>query len=204
MQTETVKHPEVDWSGENPGMYLKDTATGPFVTVISFFRVVNSPYGKGHAAFLILDPSGDGKSAGKPNVCLTDNEPLARYLCKGFVSKFGAFQTVKSLGALDYKPGWDFMPGGDGSSSHVEWFHSAIGQVQLSWQKLSAPFLVDLEPAASATGTHRMVSLFIDAHEVSGTINGNTFKGKPFPREFAGKSDSSTAFLAFSESWVKA
>ena len=197
-------HAEVDWSGENPGMYLKETAAGPFVTLVSFFRVVNSSRGRGHAAFLILDPDGDGKNSRKPNVCLTDNEPLAKYLCDGFVSKFGAFRTVKSLETLDYKPAWDFMPGGDGSSGHVEWFRSAIGQVQLSWQKLSSPFLVDLEPAASATGSHKMVSLFLDARDVSGTINGNAFEGKPFPREFAGKTDSSTAFLAFSETWVKA
>ena len=68
---------KIDWSGENPGMYLKDSETGPFVTLISFFRVVASPLGKGHAAFMLLDPHGDGRSADKPNVCLTDNEPLA-------------------------------------------------------------------------------------------------------------------------------
>lgn len=195
---------KVDWSGENPGMYLKESASGPFVTLISFFRVVTSPHGRGHAAFLLLDPHGDGKRADTPNVCLTDNEPLAEYLCDGFVSNFGAFRDVKALKGLDYKPGWDFMPGGDGSTVHTEWFRSAIGQVQLSWEKLSEPFLVDLESSASATGAHRMVSLFMDARQVSGSINGKGFAGKPFPREFVGRSDSSTAFLAFSETWVKA
>ena len=71
---------KVDWSGENPGMYLKETADGPFVTLISFFRVVTSPHGKGHAAFMLLDPHGDGRNPEKPNVCLTDNEPLADYV----------------------------------------------------------------------------------------------------------------------------
>jgi hypothetical protein len=195
---------DVDWSGENPGMYLKETATGPFVTLISFFRVVMSPHGRGHAAFLLLEPHGDGKDQSKPNICLTDNEPLAKYLCKGFVSNFGAFKTAKALSTLEFKPGWDFIPGGDGRTNHTEWFRSALGQVQLNWQALSQPFLVDLDPAESATGSHRMVSLFIDAKQVAGSINGNGIDGKPFPREFAGKSDSSTAFLAFSESWVKA
>lgn len=37
----------VDWSGENPGMYLKETQDGPFVTLLSFFRVVVSPHGRG-------------------------------------------------------------------------------------------------------------------------------------------------------------
>jgi hypothetical protein len=35
---------KVDWSGENPGMYLKETADGPFVTLLSFFRVMISPF----------------------------------------------------------------------------------------------------------------------------------------------------------------
>lgn len=194
----------VDWSGENPGMYLKAGGSGPFVTLISFFRVVTSPHGRGHAAFLLLDPKGDGRKPHQPNVCLTDNEPLAQYLAAGFVSKFGSFRDATGLDSLRYQPGWDFMSGGDGRTYHSEWFRSAIGQVQLQWGDLSEPFLVDLKPAEGATGKHRMVSLFFDARESSARINGKPVKGNPVPREFAGKSDSSTAFLAFSESWIKA
>ena len=47
---------EVDWSGENPGMYLRETPDGPYGALISFFRVVVSPHGPGHAAFVMLDP----------------------------------------------------------------------------------------------------------------------------------------------------
>lgn len=195
---------KVDWSGENPGMYLKESETGPFVSLISFFRVVVSSHGKGHAAFMLLDPGGEGKGADNPNVCLTDNEPLARYVCKGFVSHFGAFRGVKGLGNLRYLPGWDFMPGGDGRTAHSEWFRSSIGQVSLTWSELSDPFLVEFDQAHSATGQHEMISLFFDARRTQATINGRPVAGRPFPREFAGKKNSSTAFLAFSESWIKA
>ena len=195
---------EVDWSGENPGMYLKASESGPFITLISFFRVVTSPHGRGHAAFLLLDPHGDGKKPNQPNVCLTDNEPLAGYLAAGFVSKFGAFRNAKGLGSVRYQPGWDFMAGGDGRTHHIEWFRSAIGQVHLQWDKLSEAFLVDLSPAQGATGKHRMVSMFFDAREVAARINGKLVDGKAVPREFVGRQDSSTAFLAFSESWIKA
>ena len=71
---------KVDWSGENPGMYLKETADGPFVTLISFFRVVLSPHGKGHAAFMLLDPQGNGKDPARPNVCLTETN-RSRPIC---------------------------------------------------------------------------------------------------------------------------
>jgi hypothetical protein len=182
---------KVDWSGENPGMYLKQTADGPFVTLISFFRVVLSPHGKGHAAFLLLDPQGAGKDPARPNVCLTDNEPLAAYLRDGFVAHFGAF-----------KGAWDFMAAGDGSTTHTEWFRSALGQVSLTWDALGAPFIVELPKEKSATGKHEMFSLFVESPSVRATINGKPVTGRAFPREFAGKKDSSTAFLAFSETWV--
>jgi len=193
----------VDWSGENPGMYLKESQDGPFVTLISFFRVVTSPHGKGHAAFMLLDPNGDGKNPARPNVCLTDNEPLAEYLKTGFVAYFGAFRGAKGLDAVQFRPAWDFMAGGDGRSTHSEWFRSAIGQVNLAWSSLSAPFLVEFDRERSATGKHEMISLFFDARATTATINGKAVNGRPFPREFAGKKDSSTAFLAFSETWLK-
>ena len=194
---------KVDWSGENPGMYLKESADGPFVTLISFFRVVTSPHGKGHAAFMLLDPHGDGKNPEKPNVCLTDNEPLADYVRKGFVSNFGAFKGVKGLGSVQMKPGWDFVAGGDGRTSHTEWFRSAIGQVNLTWNELSAPFMVELMKDRSATGQHEMFSLFMDSSAVKVTINGKPVAGKSVPRDWMGRK-SMTAFLAFSETWIKA
>jgi hypothetical protein len=110
----------IDWSGENPGMYLKDKADGPFVSLISYFRVVHSAHGKGHAAFMLLDPYGAGRSAARPNVCLTDNEPLAEYVKKGFVSFFGAFKGATGLATVQMQPAWDFMAGGDGRTVHTE------------------------------------------------------------------------------------
>jgi hypothetical protein len=194
----------VDWTGENPGMYLKETADGPFVTLISFFRVLLSPRGRGHAAFILQDPHGEGRSAAKPNLCITDNEPLAEYLREGFVANFGAFRGLKGLAGVRMVPGWDFMPAGDGKVAHVEWFRSAVGQVCLTWKGLGDVFLVEMPKDKSATGRHEMFSLFVDAHAVEATINGRGVAGRAFPREFAGKKDSSTAFLAFSETWVKA
>jgi hypothetical protein len=194
---------QVDWSGENPGMYLKETPDGPFVTLISFFRVVTSPHGKGHAAFMLMDPNGDGRNPEKPNLCLTDNEPLADYVKQGFVSHFGAFRGVKGLGNVQVKPAWDFVAGGDGRTSHTEWFRSAVGQVNLTWGGLSAPFLVELMKEQSATGRHEMFSLFLDSAAATATINGKPVAGKSVPRDWLGRK-SKTAFLAFSETWVKA
>jgi len=203
--SQTLVHPgRVDWSGENPGMYLKNDAEGGFVTLISFFRVMVSPHGRGHAAFMLLDPQGTGKNSAAPNLCLTDNEPLAEYLRQGFVRHFGTFKGVTALDNCRMAPAWDFVAAGDTRSTYTEWFRSSVGQVSLNWDEMGDPFIVDLPVEKSATGKHQMLSLFVEAKSVRASINGTAVKGKAFPREFAGRKQSSTAFLAFSETWLLA
>ena len=48
----------IDWSGENPGITLRASPDGETTCLVSFFRVVVSPHGTGHAAFIMTDPSG--------------------------------------------------------------------------------------------------------------------------------------------------
>ena len=192
----------VDWSGENPGMYLKESADGPFVTLLSFFRVVLSPHGRGHAALLFLDPHGDGSSHDKPNLCVTDNEPLARYILDNYVGYFGAFRGVKALSNFKMEKGQEFLASGNARTDYAESFRSTRGPVQLIWEQLGDPFMVEMPKEKSATGQHEMFSLFVNAGAVRVSINGRGVAGRPFPRDMAGKA-SSTAFLAFSETWVR-
>src|SRR5580765_813150 len=80
----------VEWSGENPGISLKEAPDGPFVALASFFRVVLSPHGRGHALVLMQSPQDANPPAERANICLHDNDLLARYLVGEFVSYFGA------------------------------------------------------------------------------------------------------------------
>jgi len=191
----------VDWSGENPGMYLKEAADGPFVTLISFFRVVLSPHGRGHAAFMFLDPHGDGKTPGKANICVTDNEPLARYLTDHFIAKFAAFRNIPALSSFRIEKGSNFVTSGDARTTYTESFKSETGQISLTWEPLGDVFFVEMPKERSATGQHEMFSLFVTASGIQVSINGKGVAGRPFPRDVAGKT-SSTAFLAFSETWI--
>ncbi len=192
----------VDWSGENPGMYLKESSTGPFVTLISFFRVVLSPHGRGHAVLLFLDPHGDGTAPGRPNLCVTDNELLARYLVENFAVHFAAFRGVPALRNFRTQKGTHFVASGDGHTSYTETFQSESGPVTLTWKQLGDPFMVELPKEKSATGQHEMFSLFVTAGGVEASIDRRAIAGKPVPRDLAGK-QTSTAFLAFSETWVR-
>src|SRR5947209_16567308 len=93
----------VDWSGENPGISLKENPDGPFVTLASFFRVVLSPHGRGHALVLLQSPQDAAPPIDRANVCLHDNEKLARYLVEEFVANFGAWKNVPGLKGLTYR-----------------------------------------------------------------------------------------------------
>ena len=203
MTAETPIHPgAVDWSGENPGMYLKDKPDGPFVTLVSFFRVVVSPYGRGQALVLLESPLLDTSLPEALNVCVTDNEALARYLVGDFAAHFGAFKGAEALEYMDYVKLTGVAASGDTRSAYMEWVKGEGVEATLSWENLGEPFMVKIPKEKSATGRHALFSLFVDARKVTATVNGRTLKGQPVPREFAGR-QSSTAFLAYSETWIR-
>jgi hypothetical protein len=198
---DTINFPgTVEWSGENPGISLKETPDGPFVTLASFFRVVLSPHGRGHALVLMQSPQ-DANGAG--NICFHDNEKLARYLISDFVSHFGAWKGLPGWKSLTYRKLDSVAASGDPASTYTETVKAGDTTVQLTWSGLGAPFCFALPPDKSATGVHHMPSLFVGCRDASVTVNGKTLPGKPIPREMAGHK-LTTAMLAFSETWIRA
>jgi len=192
----------VDWSGENPGISLKETPDGPFVTLASFFRVVLSPHGRGHALVLLRSPQEANPPADRSNLCLTDNEKMARYLVEEFVANFGAWKGTLGLRGLTYRPLDRVEAGGDPATSYSETVRSGDLTVRLDWKGLGKPFCFALPPDKSATGRHHMPSLFVGCQDATVTVNGRALPGKPVPREIAGNRIS-TAMLAFSETWIR-
>jgi hypothetical protein len=190
----------VEWSGENPGISLKASPDGPFVALASFFRVVLSPHGRGHALMLLQAPQ-DGSAVG--NVCLHDNEKLARYLVSDFVAHFGAWKGLPGLRGLSYRPLDSVEASGDPGSSYSETVKAGDMTVRLTWSGLGKPFCFALPPDKSATGKHSMPSLFVPCRDATISVNGKSLPGKPVPREMAGHAFS-TAMLAFSETWIRA
>ena len=139
----------VEWSGENPGISLKATPDGPFVALASFFRVVLSPHGRGHALMLLQSPQDEKPGA---NYCLHDNEKLARYLVSDFVAHFGAWKGLPGLKSMTYRALDSVAASGDPASTYHETVKSGDLTVQLTWSGLGAPFCFALPPEKSATG----------------------------------------------------
>ena len=203
MTTEPVYEGKVDWSGENPGMYLKESVDGPFVTLISFFRVVLSPHGRGTALLMLQSPQAERGSAAAPNLCLTDNENLARYLVSDFASHFAAFKGVPGLRGLEYRKLTGAVASGDPHKTYVETVRGDGMEIRLAWEGLGEPFALAMPAEKSATGRHVMLSLFVGAARAGATVNGRALPGHPAPRDLAGRRIT-TAFLAFSETWIRA
>ena len=192
----------VEWSGENPGISLKEDPAGPFTTLASFFRVVLSPHGRGHALVLLLSPSEEAPPADRANICYTDNEPLARWLVAEYVSHFGAWRGLAGLKGLQYRALDSVQSTGDAITTYTETVRAGDTTVALTWSGLGKPFCFALTPQTSATGRHHMPSLFVGCDKATVTVNGQARAGAPLPREIAGQRIS-TAMLAFSETWIR-
>jgi hypothetical protein len=192
----------VEWSGDNPGIYLKQAADGPFVTLSLFFRVVLSPHGRG-TGMLILGAPDDARGWPQvPNVFIIDNPPLGRYLIDDFVVNMPTFRGKAGLKAATFLPLTAAAVTGDPRSRYAERVQSDDVVAEMTWDALGEPFAVEVDAAQSATGTHEMVSVFIEARAASVTLAGTRMGGQVASRQLFGRTIS-TAFLAFSETWVK-
>ena len=190
---------KVEWSGENPGIYLKDEH-GAWQALAVYFRVVVSPYGPGSGAIVIGSPTASAGHPDVPNVCLSNNEPLMRWLVEHFVSRFASFRGVAGLQAMSYRAADMFQTTGD-RTFHQESLRGQRASVTLRWESLGSPFAADVPPAMSATGKHQMYSVFVEAAQGAIEVDGKRLPGKVIERDFLDRR-MSTAFLAFSETWI--
>jgi hypothetical protein len=198
---ETMLFPGVvEWSGENPGISLKTDPDGPFTALASFFRVVLSPHGRGHALVLLASPQQPGAAG---NLCLTDNAPLARWLIAGYVAHFAAWRGLPGLEGLRFQPIDGVTTEGDAITSYAEVIRGGGTTVRMGWSGLGAPFCFAHPPERSSTGKHTMPSVFLGCETATIELDGRALPGKPVAREVAGQRIS-TAMLAFSETWIRA
>ena len=194
MDSEAIRPGEVAWSGDNSGIYLNHHPDGEYVTRASYFRATYSPYGTGKALVLLSGPT---------NVCLHDNEALARWLVQDFARHFPQFQGSPEMERLDYARLDAHASEGDARSGLRERFHAPGIEVELRWAPAGDAFFVVLPPERAATGRHEMYSLFFDVWEASAHLDGRRLPGVVTERELHGQR-APTSFLALSETWVAA
>lgn len=188
------------WTGDNPGIYLKDDSDR-WRALALHFRVATSPLGSGAGILVLGAPDVAAGWPAAPNLFVSTSEPLMRWLVEHFVSRFATFRGTAALAATSYLAATSVTTRGVGRSVHEEAMTADGVSVAMRWEGLQEPFAVDVPAPSSATGEHRMLSVFLEARAGSILVDGRPLPGRVIERDFLGRR-MSTAFLAFSETWL--
>ena len=95
----------------------------------------------------------------------------------------------------------EFTKSGDGRSFWTEKVESDEEIVLLTWYDFVEPFML-VSPAVAGGRTHGVYSCFIPAMRAQITVNGDAAEGDVV-KQMRGDKQSSTACLAWSETWVR-
>lgn len=193
----------VEWSGENPGIYLKrDTSSDQYDVLALFFRVVLSPYGRGNAAIVLGAPETAKGWPEVPNFIMTDNQRMMRWIVDGWVAKMPTFVGKAGLGAMSWLDCDSVVKRpSDLKARYSETLRGSDVTLEMIWEDMGPPIPVEVTKENSATKEHEMYSVFLEAKAAQVVINGTPLAGTVADRQFFGRK-MSTAFLAFSETWV--
>lgn len=189
-----VKLGKVFISGENPVIRLLDRPDGTAQVVASFWRIVWSPAGPGHVCYVT---TGDGSSRDHLRIALVDNRKLYDYLTNEILGTFDPSYRDRPFEVIQAT----FGSSGDALAEWKETCTSERYKVELVWRDFHPPFQLDT-PTGGARNPFGVTSLFIPARSADVRVNGAKLPGNVYP-QMRGPAQSSSAFLAFSESWIK-
>lgn len=200
----SIRTGTVDWTGDNPFIYLKTDPEGNWSSLSLYFRIAASDYGRGQA-ILVLENPYQLEDDSAVRLCLTDNLELAHYLIEHFVRRFGLFRAAVALDRLEYVADAQFNTEADYPKHVTETAYSPSRETTLSmvWKNLQDTFAVALPPEETQTGEHEMFCVFQPASSAVVEVNGLPIAGNTVERDFFGRRAHS-ASMANSESWVRA
>jgi len=201
MTMDYVRTGKVDWTGDNPPIYLKSDPAGDWSTLALFFRINASDLGRGHMILVLEDPYDKG-TPDPVRLCVTDNRQLADYLIADFVRKFGLFRPAHAaIDRLTITEGARFLVEADYPRHVTEIAEFGTHRVEMRWSGLQEMFAVAQPPRDSQTKVHEMFSVFQPATSASITLDGRALPGATVERDFFDRRAQSAA-LAHSESWI--
>ena len=137
-----------------------------------------------------------------PNFIMTDNQRMMRWIVEDWVTKMPTFIGKAGLAAMSWldcdsvtkRPS-------DLQTRYSETLRGSGVTLEMIWEDMGPPIPVEVTKENSATKAHEMYSVFLEAKRAQIVINGAPLPGQIVDRQFFGRT-MSTAFLAFSETWV--
>ena len=182
---------EVRLTGENSFIRLVQEEGGTETTRVSHWRVLYSPGGPGHVLFLKSDLIDNEVRIYSDNIAMT------RWLQGEIESMLFEEFADESIPVVEA----EFTKTGDGRSFWTEKVESDEEIVLLTWYDFVEPFML-VSPAVAGGRTHGVYSCFIPAMRAQITVNGDAAEGSVV-KQMRGDKQSSTACLAWSETWVR-
>ena len=182
---------DVMMTGENSFVRLSLDGGKTMSSRASHWRVLWCPSGAGHVLFLqspLLD---------NPVQVYSDNIAVARWLQRNIESLlYPAFaDTTLPVTAAE------FTRAGDPRSTAVETVTAGSQRIVLTWYDCIDPFVLTMAPGMNNRPIG-VFSTFFPAKSAQLDINGRVAPGQPWA-EMRGERTSSSACLAWSETWVK-
>jgi hypothetical protein len=178
-------------TGENSFVRLSHDGGATQSDRLSHWRVLWCPAGAGHALFVQSE-----LTHGQVRI-YSDNVAVTRWLQQTIESLlFPAFADTKIPVASA-----DFLRNGDPRSMATETVTSNDTEITLTWHDFIEPFVLTMPPGYNNRPIG-VFSTFFPARSAQVELNGRFATGQPWA-EMRGDRQSSSACLAWSETWVK-
>ena len=178
-------------TGENSFIRLSHDGGNTLASRFSHWRVLWCAAGAGHALFAQSELT-DGKAR-----IYSDNPAVARWLqqtIETFLFPAFADTTLPVIGAT-------FARSGEARSAAVETVDSATDRIRMTWWDTIEPFVLTMAPGTNNRPIG-VFSTFFPARSAQFELNGRFATGQVWA-EKRGDRESSSACLAWSETWVK-
>ncbi|MBI9052095.1 MAG: hypothetical protein JEZ00_21955 [Anaerolineaceae bacterium] len=190
-----IKRP-VFFSGENPGMTLLVPDSGEITAAASYWVCTDSPAGIGHALVLWLA----AETAELGHGCIfTDNRELARVLVQNLTQHFPEFETIP-VGTLPYVEA-DCGHKYDGERYEVL-CQAANLRVELAWINVLDRKQVIWPGFPAGQVSFDLTTVICPCRRGTIQINDRVIGGQVKVTQAEDGEYSSTAFLAFAETWI--
>jgi hypothetical protein len=183
--------------GENPVIRLATKEGAAPSTSVSFWRVYASPVGEGHVCFITSDIKADGPTPDDVRLAFTDNDKLAAYVATELMTAFDRAYAARPFPVRRAR----FERSGNTATAWKETITADGYAVTLVWRDFDEAFAIESHVGAPHN-PYTIRSTFIPAKAADVTINGSVVSGTVTPRTI-GSRQSSSAFLAFAETWLK-
>ena len=183
---------QVRLTGENSFIRLHEDEGAPELTRTSHWRVLHCPGGPGHVLFIRSDVTDNAVRIYSDNIAMT------RWLQEEIESLLHPPFADQSLPVIEAT----FSKSGDSRSFWTETVETLDERIALTWYDFAEPFMLTVAAGSVEGRPHGVYSCFIPARRAQVTLNERVAAGRPLPQK-RGDKDSTSACLAWSETWVR-